>query len=199
MNSNKSYIIAGIVVVLIVIGAYFYFSKSTPTTTTDILESNGNGSLVNETPKPSEVAQNSIEEIKVEPVKKLEENKIIEKKVMKDSDIVKLDIQVTQAGTGSLVSKAGDTLSMNYTGKLLNGNKFDSNVDPAFNHVQPFQFKLGAGQVIQGWDQGLVGMKVGEKRTLTIPSAMGYGARGAGSSIPPNAALVFDVELLKIN
>jgi FKBP-type peptidyl-prolyl cis-trans isomerase len=87
---------------------------------------------------------------------------------------------------------------MNYTGKLLNGTTFDSNVDPKFNHVTPFEFTLGAGMVIRGWDEGLVGMKVGEKRILTIPSDMGYGARGAGASIPPNAALVFEVELLKI-
>ncbi len=120
------------------------------------------------------------------------------KKYMNDSDVTKLDVQVTKEGTGP-ESKKGDTLSMNYTGKLLNGTTFDSNVDPKFNHVQPFAFQLGAGMVIRGWDEGLVGMKVGEKRILTIPSDMGYGARGAGGAIPPNAALVFEVELLKIN
>lgn len=96
------------------------------------------------------------------------------------------------------ISKVGDMLSMNYTGRLVDGTVFDSNVDPKFNHVQPFEFKLGAGQVIKGWDEGLVGMKVGEKKTLTIPPEKGYGARGAGSSIPPNATLIFDVELLGI-
>ncbi len=129
---------------------------------------------------------------KREPV--LEDNT---KNTMNDNDVTVLDIQVTQEGSG-VESKKGDTLSMNYTGKLLDGTTFDSNVNPKFNHVTPFEFTLGAGRVIRGWDEGLVGMKVGEKRILTIPSSMGYGARGAGASIPPNAALVFEVELLKI-
>ncbi|MFH1200938.1 MAG: FKBP-type peptidyl-prolyl cis-trans isomerase [bacterium] len=94
-------------------------------------------------------------------------------------------------------AKAGDMVSMNYTGRLKNGTVFDSNVDPKFNHVQPFDFTLGAGQVIAGWDKGIVGMKVGEKKTLTIPPEDGYGANGQGP-IPPNATLIFDVELLAI-
>jgi peptidylprolyl isomerase len=97
------------------------------------------------------------------------------------------------------VAKTGDTVAMNYTGRLANGTVFDSNVDPKFNHVQPFVFTLGAGQVITGWDKGIVGMKVGEKKTLVIPPADGYGAAGAGNGIiPPNATLTFDVELLAI-
>lgn len=96
------------------------------------------------------------------------------------------------------VAKKGDTVAMNYTGRLENGTVFDSNVDPKFNHVQPFIFILGAGQVIAGWDKGIVGMKVGEKKTLTILPADGYGAAGAGGIIPPNATLIFDVELLGI-
>jgi len=95
------------------------------------------------------------------------------------------------------IAKAGDVVSMNYTGRLENGTVFDSNVDPKFNHVQPFEFTLGAGQVISGWDKGIVGMKVGEKKTLTIPPEDGYGANGQGP-IPPNATLIFDVELLAI-
>jgi len=94
-------------------------------------------------------------------------------------------------------SKIGDTLSMNYTGRLTNGTVFDSNVDPKFGHVQPFEFKLGAGQVIKGWDEGLVGMKVGEKKTLTITPDKGYGAQAIGS-IPANSTLIFDVELVAI-
>ncbi len=81
-----------------------------------------------------------------------------------------------------------------YTGFLTDGTKFDSSVD----RNDPFRFKLGAGQVIQGWDEGFAGMKVGGKRKLTIPSHMGYGARGAGGVIPPNAVLIFDVELLGV-
>jgi FKBP-type peptidyl-prolyl cis-trans isomerase len=76
---------------------------------------------------------------------------------------------------------------------------FDSNVDPKFQHVEPFIFNLGAGQVIPGWDKGIVGMKVGEKKTLTIAPEDAYGANGVGGVIPPNATLIFDVELVSIN
>ena len=97
------------------------------------------------------------------------------------------------AGTGD-VAVAGKTVSVHYTGWLENGKKFDSSVDRG----QPFSFPLGAGRVIKGWDEGVQGMKVGGKRTLTIPSDLGYGSRGAGGVIPPNATLIFDVELLGV-
>lgn len=96
-------------------------------------------------------------------------------------------------GTGE-VAKAGQTVSVHYTGWLENGTKFDSSVDRG----QPFSFPLGAGRVIKGWDEGVQGMKVGGKRRLTIPANLGYGPRGAGGVIPPNATLVFDVELLGV-
>lgn len=96
------------------------------------------------------------------------------------------------------ISKAGDVLVMNYTGRLENGTVFDSNVLPEFNHVQPFEFMLGAGQVIQGWDEGLVGMKIGDKKTLVIPPEKGYGDRAVGNIIPANSTLIFEVELVGI-
>ncbi len=89
---------------------------------------------------------------------------------------------------------AGQKISVHYTGWLENGSKFDSSKD----RNDPFQFNLGAGQVIRGWDEGVQGMKVGGTRKLTIPSELGYGARGAGGVIPPNATLIFEVELLDI-
>lgn len=95
------------------------------------------------------------------------------------------------------ISKNGDVLVMNYTGRLQNGTVFDSNVLPEFKHVAPFKFTLGAGQVIQGWDEGLLGMKIGDKKTLTIPPEKGYGSR-AVSTIPANSTLIFEVELLDI-
>ena len=103
-----------------------------------------------------------------------------------------LQYKVLQAGIGP-VAKAGDTVTVNYTGWLTDGTKFDSSIGK-----QPFQFTLGQGHVIPGWDQGVAGMQVGEKRKLIIPPDLGYGANGAGGVIPPNATLVFEVELLKI-
>jgi FKBP-type peptidyl-prolyl cis-trans isomerase len=103
----------------------------------------------------------------------------------------------TKTGDGATAT-SGSKVSVHYTGWLYNGGakgaKFDSSVDRG----QPFQFTLGAHQVIAGWDEGVAGMKVGGKRTLTIPPELGYGARGAGGVIPPNATLMFDVELLGV-
>ena len=96
-------------------------------------------------------------------------------------------------GAGA-VAKSGDTVQVHYTGWLTTGKKFDSSVDRG----EPFGFKLGAGMVIKGWDEGVAGMKVGGKRQLHIPAALGYGESGAGGVIPPNAELIFDVELIKV-
>ena len=109
-----------------------------------------------------------------------------------------LQYEDTQVGTGD-EAKAGDHVSVHYTGWLQQpdgsaGKKFDSSKD----RNDPFNFPLGAGHVIKGWDEGVQGMKVGGARRLVIPAAMGYGARGAGGVIPPNATLIFDVELLGV-
>jgi len=105
----------------------------------------------------------------------------------------------TKVGDGAM-PKAGQSISVNYTGMLATPDStvFDSNVDPKFGHVQPFIFNVGTHQVIAGWDEGLLTMKVGGKRRLIIPAKLGYGAAGAGGAIPPNATLIFDVELVAI-
>ena len=103
---------------------------------------------------------------------------------------------VHQAGTGAS-PKAGDKVTVNYTGMDLNGKKFDSNIDSAFHHVEPFQFTLGSHQVIKGWDEGVALLKKGSKATFYIPSPLAYGERGAGGGqIPPNSILIFDIELI---
>mmetsp|Transcript_7238 Transcript_7238/g.7879 ORF Transcript_7238/g.7879 Transcript_7238/m.7879 type:complete len:131 (-) Transcript_7238:116-508(-) len=103
---------------------------------------------------------------------------------------------VLKEGDGKTFPKKGDELTMHYTGTLADGGaKFDSSVDRG----KPFIFKIGIGQVIRGWDEGVMLMSLGEKATLSIPSAYGYGERGAGGVIPPNADLNFEVELLAIN
>lgn len=114
--------------------------------------------------------------------------------------ITSLQVTDTKEGTGA-EAVAGRQVTVHYTGWLYDprlpmnrGAKFDSSVDRG----EPFAFRLGAGQVIRGWDEGFAGMKVGGTRTLVIPSEMGYGARGAGGVIPPNATLMFDVELLRV-
>ncbi|GEP01435.1 FKBP-type peptidyl-prolyl cis-trans isomerase [Methylobacterium haplocladii] len=100
-------------------------------------------------------------------------------------------------GTGA-EAKPGQQVSVQYTGWLDDGGKKGKKFDSSRDRNQPFAFPLGGGQVIKGWDEGVAGMKVGGKRTLTIPAALGYGARGAGGVIPPNATLIFDVELLGV-
>ena len=109
-----------------------------------------------------------------------------------------MKVEILRQGTGE-GAKAGDNISVNYTGTLPDGTKFDSSVDPSFGHVAPFSYTLGQNQVIQGWELGLLGMKVGEKRRLTIPPELGYGAAGRPPVIPPNATLIFEIDMLSIN
>ena len=133
-----------------------------------------------------------------ESVQKSQNNQVSNTSMTQDqpsaNTVAELNIETTKEGTGDRVVKSGDTISVHYTGRLTDGTKFDSSVDRG----TPFTFTIGTGQVIKGWDEGLLGMKVGEKRTLTIPADKGYGATGAGGVIPPNATLIFDTELVSI-
>lgn len=104
-----------------------------------------------------------------------------------------LKIEDIKAGEG-MEAKAGNTISVHYTGTLVDGTKFDSSYDRG----EPLSFTLGIGQVIKGWDNGVLGMKIGGKRKLTIPSALAYGKQGVPGAIPPNATLIFEVELLDV-
>jgi len=108
-----------------------------------------------------------------------------------------LQYEDTTVGTGATAA-AGKTCVMHYTGWLWTNNAKGKKFDSSLDHGSPFSFKLGAGQVIRGWDEGVSGMKIGGKRTLLIPPDLGYGSRGAGGVIPPNATLLFEVELVAI-
>lgn len=109
-----------------------------------------------------------------------------------------LIIDEVVVGTGDLAA-AGQNVSVHYTGWLFFGGERGKKFDSSKDRGDPFEFPLGAGHVIKGWDEGVQGMKVGGKRKLTIPSALAYGSRGAGGVIPPNATLVFEVELLSVD
>jgi peptidylprolyl isomerase len=112
---------------------------------------------------------------------------------LKDADVKELKKEDIKVGTGA-EAVSGKTVVVNYIGRLVDGKQFDASCDRG----QPFDFVLGTGGVIQGWDQGVAGMKIGGQRRLIIPSSLGYGENGAGADIPPNAALIFDVELLEV-
>jgi FKBP-type peptidyl-prolyl cis-trans isomerase len=114
-------------------------------------------------------------------------------KPVEGKNVDKLSIDDLKVGTGK-EAKSGDTVSVHYTGNLTNGETFDSSIP----RNSPFETKIGVGRVIKGWDQGIPGMKVGGKRKLTIPGSLAYGEAGSPPKIPPNATLVFEVELLDI-
>ncbi|KKP68818.1 MAG: Peptidyl-prolyl cis-trans isomerase [Candidatus Moranbacteria bacterium GW2011_GWE1_35_17] len=176
MNAMKTNVL---IAILLVVGGVFVYKY--------VSDWNVNVDSKEIKSKVNETTEKKVEKIK----EQVEDKKQVNNNDNKNMD---LKIETTQEGTGDKVTKNGDTISVHYTGKLENGTKFDSSVDRG----TPFDFTIGQGQVIAGWDKGLLDMKVGEKRTLTIPSEMGYGAQGAGGVIPPNATLIFDVELMEI-
>ena len=146
--------------------------------------------------KNSASAPNGSEVIFDEAAKKQEQKTVTNSKNnSNEKKVMQLEIMTTKEGTGDRKAQDGDTVSVKYTGKLTNGTIFDATDK---HGGQPFSFKVGAGGVIKGWDKGIVGMKIGEQRTLTIPADMAYGDRGIPGVIPAGATLIFDVELVSI-
>lgn len=163
--TQKNLITLGIILIVILAGIYFVFYN-----------------------KPVEIIKN-------ERINNRQTNQMGNQNTTNQNpQVSELKIETLKEGAGA-IARAGDKVTVNYTGMLENGQKFDSSLDRGI----PFSFMLGSGQVIAGWEQGILGMKAGEKRKLTIPPSLGYGAQGAGGIIPPNATLIFEVELLRIN
>jgi FKBP-type peptidyl-prolyl cis-trans isomerase len=159
------FLVVGLVAILIGVGIYFLSNKTS-----------ANQSLA--TTVEEDIIESSAEVVAGEPI---------------SPSMEELKIEDIKVGTGT-EAVSGKKITVNYSGTLTDGTKFDSSYDRG----EPFSFNLGAGEVIQGWDKGFAGMKIGGKRKLTIPSELGYGANGAGGVIPPNATLIFEVELLKV-
>lgn len=189
MNNGTRNQTIGVIVSLLVVGYFlgsFIYKEKTASQT---VSSAGSNATVTEATNASTAASNA-SAASTASTAAANSSTQSTKPTMEPKD---LEIKVTKPGTGAKTKK-GDLVSVHYTGKLVNGTVFDSSIQRG----TPIQFALGEGRVIQGWEQGILGMQVGEKRTLTIPSKLGYGEQGAGGVIPPNATLIFDVELVKI-
>lgn len=169
-NKNYLYVIIFLMVLAVIGGMFVVFSGKKENTQNAPLPTSTVSASITETATPSAIT-------KAAPV------------TMKDG----LQITDEVKGTG-VEAVAGKTVTVNYVGTLMDGTKFDSSYD----RNQPFSFKLGAGEVIKGWDEGVAGMKVGGKRKLTIPSSLAYGDQGVPGAIPGGATLIFEVELLKV-
>jgi FKBP-type peptidyl-prolyl cis-trans isomerase len=155
-----------------------------------------NAGFAEEEPAKQETAEKTEAPVKQEKPKKektAKPAKADKKEAKVEKDVTELKITDVKKGKGA-EAVSGKTVVVHYVGTLTNGKQFDSSVDRG----EPFSFLLGAGQVIQGWDKGVAGMKVGGKRKLVIPPSLGYGDQGAGGVIPPKATLIFNVELLEV-
>lgn len=168
------YIIVFTLVSFLTVGSILVYSKNNLST-----PNNQNDSQSNEVVNPTSIPTKA-------------ERTIVPNMNTQQEEVKELKIEDEKKGGGAEV-KSGDKVEVNYTGTLLNGTKFDSSYD----RDQTFSFTVGAGEVIQGWDQGLIGMRVGGKRKLTIPADMGYGEQGSGP-IPPNSPLLFEIDLVSI-
>ncbi len=176
---NKIVVAVGVIVILA--GAAFSFWSYKNKSANDSL---------------SESQNNQLESLPMENVQMPEESDEGSQpsSYLKIEAVAPMKIEVIQEGTG-IEAKKGDLVSVHYRGRFENGTQFDSSLD----RKEPFSFVLGEGRVIQGWEEGVPGMKVGEKRLLIIGPELAYGAKGIPGAIPPNAILIFEVELLKIN
>lgn len=190
MNEDKKWnVIVGVLAAFLIVGgAYMMIPRNAKEKIVAVAGEAGKTDLA-----PAEDVSNAAPSEAAKVLKTSETPLAKKNNIIKTMDQDGVKVEIMQEGTGE-GAKNGQTVVVHYTGMFTDGKVFDSSIPRG----QPFPVQLGAGMVIQGWEKGLVGMKVGEKRRLTIPPELGYGAAGAGGIIPPNSTLVFDVELLKI-
>ncbi|MDP2741410.1 MAG: FKBP-type peptidyl-prolyl cis-trans isomerase [bacterium] len=186
---NKNFLIIILIIILIVLAGGIYFLFQNQKTT--LPEEKQNSPKDTSVESQSDSLESSEETLSTGSEQETQQ----EQKINPVSyEIQGMKIDILKEGTGE-ASKKGDVVFVHYVGTLKNGQKFDSSID----RDQPFSFTLGENMVIQGWELGVLGMKVGEKRKLTIPPELGYGNQGAGGVIPPVSTLIFEIELIGIN